>query len=287
MKEKVLIIGGSRFVGPYLLDLLQKDGCEITVFNRGNRENKYKNAKFVQGNRNENFSELKSQHYDTVYDMCAYNGEQTKKLIDEVKFDFLVHFGSIASYAKPQVFPVKEDQPTGEWFWGDYGRGKAECEEVLAASNISYASLRPTYILGAANFIDREKFIYGYLKNGKAIHIPGNGRALVQFVFVDEVAEALHLLGTKRLGGGFNCVGNECVTLIDLVTGMAGICGGKVNIKLDRPDENGGLDNELFPFANENGVFDNTKLKEAGIKFAPLFERLKKDWITFYSKSLG
>ena len=45
---KMLVIGGSRFVGPILLELLLKDKNEVTVFNRGNLRAEYKNTRFVR-----------------------------------------------------------------------------------------------------------------------------------------------------------------------------------------------------------------------------------------------
>lgn len=284
MKQRILIIGGSRFVGPLLLDLLQNDDCELTVFNRGTLDTDYGKATHIRGDRTKNFAALQGQHFDVVYDMCAYSAADTQKLLDEVDFDFLVHFGSVASYASPTTFPIKEDHPQGEWFWGTYGSGKAACEATLDRSGKPFASLRPTYVLGANNYVDREHFIYKRVKTGQPIKIPGNGRALTQFVFVDEVAKALYLLGTKKLRGAFNCVGDDYITLVELVEQMAQIAGGKANVVFDPQHDRGEWDDDIFPFANENFLFDNAKLKAAGLQFAPLLSRLRQDWTDFYSK---
>lgn len=49
MSEKAIVIGGSRFVGPYLLELLQTDDQDVTVFNRGNHLIDKDQIKFIQG----------------------------------------------------------------------------------------------------------------------------------------------------------------------------------------------------------------------------------------------
>ena len=279
----MLVIGGSRFVGPILLELLLKDKNEVTVFNRGNLRAEYKNTRFVRGDRKRGFAQLKGEKFDTVYDMCAYTGEDSENLLHQVKFDFLVHFGSVASYSRPVIFPVRESHARGEWSSGDYGRGKAECEAVLEKSGIKYATLRPTYILGDKNYVDREKFIYRKLLAGEEILIPGNGQALNQFVFSDEVAESLHLLGKKRAEGAFNCAGDDYISLVDLVGEMGRICGYEARIKFDPEHDGENLDESLFPFSNENFVFDNEKIKKKlGVKFFPLLAGLKRDWEKHY-----
>lgn len=288
MSNKVLVIGGSRFVGPYLLDLLSKDDNEITVFNRGTLSTTYPKASFVQGDRNLGFDSLKGRHFDVVYDTCAYNGEQTKRLLDEVDFDFLVHFGTVASYSLPTVFPVKESQAQGIWpCWGDYGKGKAGCEAVLASCDKKHAILRPVYILGPKNYCDRENFIYGKLTRGETILVPGDGQALNQFVFADEVAQSLYRLGKNKIEGAFNCAGDDCISLVDLVKEMAKISGKTAVIEFDLKHDREAWDEEIFPFANEKSIFDNQLIKKTlGITFAPLLARLKQDWESFYKDKL-
>ena len=83
----ILIIGGSRFVGPLLVSKLLKKGHKITIFNRGKIKSSYeKEIKFIQGNRNDGFN-IKD-NFNVVIDMCAYNGLHTEKAISELNFDF-------------------------------------------------------------------------------------------------------------------------------------------------------------------------------------------------------
>ncbi|MFA7300819.1 MAG: NAD-dependent epimerase/dehydratase family protein [Candidatus Shapirobacteria bacterium] len=288
MKNKILVIGGSRFVGPYLIDLLAKDDNEITIFNRGNFLTAYSNAKFVKGDRDNGFSELKGQHFDVVYDTCAYTGVQTKLVIDEVDFDFIVHFGTMGSYAETDIFPIKENHPQGIWpTMGVYGKGKAECEAVLSSSGKKYASLRPVYVLGPNNYCDRENFIYKKLVSGETIKIPGNGIGLNQFVFADEVAKCLYLLGKNKIEGGFNCAGNDYISLVNLVNEMAKISGTVPKIEFDMEHDGSNLDESLFPFSNENFIVDNQLIKKTlNIDFDSLISRLKKDWEEYYKNNL-
>jgi nucleoside-diphosphate-sugar epimerase len=287
MKDtSVLVIGGSRFVGPYLLDLLRGAGADITVFNRGTFSREYPNVTYIQGDRHHDFSKLDGMKFDVVLDMCAYVGADTKQLLAEVDFNFLVHFGTVASYGLPTTFPIPETHPQGEWFWGGYGSGKAECEDVLLKSGRPYASLRPTYILGEKNYMDRERFLYSHILAGKPLQVPGNGRALTQFVFANEVAEALFALGREQIPGAFNCVGDDAITLVELLEQMGKIANKTPVMMFDHEHDRGLWDDSVFPFANENFLFDNSKIKALGVKFAPLLEHLQSDWLNYYQRQL-
>ena len=282
-KQNILIIGGSRFVGPLLIQKLLSKGNKITIFNRGKIKSEYnKKVKFIRGDRNKDFSSIKNA-YDIVIDMCSYNGSQTKKALNELNFDFFIHFSSAAVYKKPHALPLTELSPIGDWpLWSDYNKGKVECEEVLAKSGIKYASLRPVYVLGQKNYCDREHFIYSRIKNNEPFILPGNGEAKIQFVFAEEVAESIALIAEKRLIGAFNCAGDETATLVDLVKTMGKIVGREPILQFNPSADGENFDISEFPFANENLVVSNDKIKDLGVNFAPLFESLKWDYESHY-----
>src|SRR4030095_7050699 len=182
----ILIIGGSRFVGPLLVSLLEKHS--LTVFNRGRIPVEYpENVEFIKGDRDEMFNIDKK--FDAVVDMCAYEGRQTKAAIEELDFSFFLHMSTAAVYRKSEIFPLNELSPIGEWpLWGEYNKGKVQCEKVLSESGLDYAAIRPVYILGPNNYAPRERFIYSRLRKGQEMILPGNGEALAQFVFAKDVA---------------------------------------------------------------------------------------------------
>lgn len=280
--QKILIIGGSRFVGPYLIKELLLKGDVITVFNRGIINTKYPaEVNFIMGDRNVGFNINK--HFDVVIDMSAYNGKQTEMALKELNFDFFVHFGTAAAYKKTEIFPLREDSPLGDWpLWGKYNKGKAECEQILEKNRVSYASLRPVYILGPNNYLPRESFIYSRIKSNSPIVLPGNGQTAVQFISVRDVAKSLAILAETRIAGAFNCAGDEIITLKGLVEEMAHIVGNKPVIQYNAYADGEKFNDQEFPFANENFICSNEKIKNTGIAFAPLKEFLKKDYESYY-----
>lgn len=281
-RKNILIIGGSRFVGPLLIEKLLRGGYGVTVFNRGRISQAYSNkARFIKGDRNSGFSF--SERFDAVIDMCAYSGEQTKRALDELKFDFFVHMSTAAVYRKSEVFPLTEESPIGPWpLWNSLNKGKAECEEALKESGVKYASIRPVYILGPKNYCDREHFIYSRIKSGLPIVLPGNGQALVQFVFAEEVAAVIALLVEEQVEGVFNCAGNEVITLRGLVEEMGEIMGIRPIVKYNPAADGEKFVFVEFPFANESLIISNEKIKGLGIKFTPLLKGLRRDYENYY-----
>ncbi|MBI2079503.1 NAD-dependent epimerase/dehydratase family protein [Candidatus Micrarchaeota archaeon] len=280
----ILIIGGSRFIGPILVDELLKNNHQITIFNRGNIKSNYgERINFIKGDRNDGFRKLRKPIFDAVIDMCAYLSEQTKAAIDQLSFDFFLNVGTAASYNMPQNLPLTEKSPLGDWsLWGDYNKGKVGCEKVLRESRIKFATIRPVYVLGPKNYVDREHFIYSKIKNQEPILIPGDGQALVQFVFAKDVAKSIALLAEGKKTGAFNCAGDEIISLVDLVNEMGKIVGKKPIIKFN-PDADGENFKEgEFPFANQSFFCSNKKLKKLGIEPTQLTKGLKENYENYY-----
>ncbi|KKT37375.1 MAG: mRNA-binding protein [Candidatus Gottesmanbacteria bacterium GW2011_GWB1_44_11c] len=269
---KILIIGGSRFVGPHLVKLLIARKHTITVFNRGVISTKYpKGVTFIKGDRDKGF--------------CAFIGSQTSRAIEELKFDYFLNFGTSASYQKTEIFPLAEESPIGDWpAFGDYNKGKVACERVLEKSGIKCGTIRPAYILGPKNYCDRENFIYSRIIKKIPLILPGNGLGVTQFVFVDEVALAIVALVEHRAQGAFNIAGDQIITNTGLVGEMGKIVGKEPIIQLN-PDAIGlNFKEEEFPFDNENLIVSNDKIKKYGIEFIPLIDGLRRDYKNFYQK---
>jgi len=266
MKMKILLIGGSRFVGPYIIERLLNRGHDLTIFNRGLLQSEYPiGTRFVKGDRNNGFNI--TERFDAVIDMCAYAGAQTENALRQLHFDFFLHFSTAAVY-----WPI----------WGYYNKGKVECEQVLEKSGFKYASIRPVYILGPKNYCDREHFIYSRIRNNRPIILPGNGQAGIQFVFAEEVAEAITTIAEKRAVGAFNCAEDEIITLIDLVKTMGKIAGKKPVLRFNPSADGENFDAAEFPFANENMICSNNSIKALGVKFRTLISGLKDDYENYY-----
>lgn len=279
----ILLIGGSRFVGPHIIRRLIAHGHTVTVLNRGTIIEQYQaDLTFIKADRNKGFAFLHDT-YDVVIDTCAYTGEQTQQALTDLRFNYFVHFSTVAVYQESQQFPLTEESQIGDWpVWGEYNLGKVACEQVLANSGVRYSMIRPVYILGQNNYCNREQFIYEHLRNGTPLQLPGNGQAINQFVFADEVAEAIVLLAEQQPIGAFNCAGDDYITLTGLVELMASIADVTPTITYNPATDGAGFNENEFPFANVNFIGSNQKLKDLGMTFGSLSANLTRDYTEYY-----
>jgi uncharacterized protein YbjT (DUF2867 family) len=104
-----------------------------------------------------------------------------------------------------------------------YFRGKAEIEEMITISGLSYAILRPTVIFGVEDVLINN--IAWLLRHCPVFAIPGSGDYRLQPVFVVDVAEMAVAAGVERGNTVVDAVGPEIYTFRELVQLIAGkIC---------------------------------------------------------------
>ena len=79
---RVLMLGGTGFIGPHFVNALTAGGHKITLFNRGKRDPEAKQGvEQLLGDRNDNLKSLEGRDWDVVIDNSGYTPKQVK-LID-------------------------------------------------------------------------------------------------------------------------------------------------------------------------------------------------------------
>ncbi len=106
-----------------------------------------------------------------------------------------------------------------------YFRGKAELEQAIRSSSLSYAILRPAVLFGEGDILINN--IAFMLKRFPLFAIPGNGEYHIQPIFVDDLAE-LAVEGGQRLDSyTVDAVGPESYTYRELVKMIRSAIGSK------------------------------------------------------------
>ena len=79
---KILVMGGTRFVGKSLVGKLLNNNYDIDIFTRGNKSNP-ENTNLIKGDRNniESILKIKDKKYDVIYDISGRELKQTKLLV--------------------------------------------------------------------------------------------------------------------------------------------------------------------------------------------------------------
>jgi len=220
MPKRILVIGGTVFLGPALVQAALNAGHTVTLFNRGVTDPElFPQLEKLRGFRSrdandQDLSALAHRHWDAVIDVWPYDPFMTASAAELLK-DRASHYlyvSSIAAYdsnafEKPGV---DESAPLESWASdaGQYSRGKAESERRLAEICGSRLTIvRPGPIKG---FRDDTPDLLTWLLRAQAgrRHIaPGDGSSPVELVDVNDVARFLTLAINRSIYGTFNLTG--------------------------------------------------------------------------------
>jgi len=111
---KILVMGGTRFVGKSLVGKLLSKNYDIDIFTRGNKSNPEK-TNLIKGDRNnsEDIVRLRNKKYDVVYDISGRELEQTKLLIENLdnSFQRYIYVSSAGVYKDNCELPLSEVDP--------------------------------------------------------------------------------------------------------------------------------------------------------------------------------
>lgn len=299
---KLLIIGGTKFLGRYLVESALARGHEITLFNRGlTNPDLFPDVEHLQGDRNEDLDVLRNRQWDAVIDTCGFTPGGVRKTV-EILADSINHYTFISSqsvyaaYTEPnqdENAPVQttsedlNDETNGE----TYGARKAACEQVAEkAMPNRVLSIRAGLIVGPHDYIDRFPYWVKRVSQGGEVLAPASPGRPVQLIDVRDLAE----WNIRMVEGGRTGIYNATGPDHKLTFGeFLETCQAA-----SRSDANFTWVSEEFLLANdvkswseipiwfpgEEGVnffsIDCSKAFQAGLKFRPLIETAKDtlDW---------
>ncbi len=226
---RILIMGGTRFIGVHLCRVLVAQGHEVVLFNRGNCPPPVNGIAQIHGDRRD-LAQLKAglegQEFDAIFDNTGRELVDTQPLVDMFKGD-IQHFVYVSSAG---VYHASEQMPHRETDAIDpksRHRGKFETERYLAESGIPWCSVRPTYIYGPHNYNPLEAWFFDRIARGRAIPIPGNGQWITQLGHVEDLAVAMAktLVSPAAKGQIYNISGDRYVTFDGLAQACAQAMG--------------------------------------------------------------
>lgn len=232
---RILVIGGTLFIGRELVSALLKAGHEVSVLHRKPKHALGKRVGNVLADRNDPASlkaALAGRSFDVVYDnvydwergTTAAHVEGTARLFN--RLDRYVFMSSVAAYGDGLNHHegdalAPDDHPEA------YVRNKAMSERALfrmrQRTGFPAVTLRPPFIYGSANPFYREAFFWDRLRDNRHIILPGDGRRLMQFVHVKDLVNAcLKVLEVPDAAGhAFNIANPKPLTQVEVVEAIA------------------------------------------------------------------
>ncbi len=237
---RILVIGGTLFIGKQLVKRLLAAEHDVTVLHRKGEHPFGKRVRNALADRNDAATvrtALTGQKFDAVYDF-AYDwergttGQQVEACARAIPGDLTryIFMSSVAAYG--DGLNHAEDEPlASEAHENPYVRNKASSERALFRmfheSKFPVVTMRPPFVYGPENPFYREAFFWDRLKAGRTIIIPGDGNRLMQFVYVNDLVEACIRALDKNTAPGraFNVADEKALTQIEVVNAFAKAAG--------------------------------------------------------------
>lgn len=226
---RILIMGGTRFIGVYLTQMLQELGHEVVMFNRGNRPVP-DGVGLITGDRtdpNQIKEKLAGEEFDAIFDNNGRELADTQPLAEifQGRVKHFVYMSSAGVYLKSDQMPHLETDAVDP---KSRHRGKFETEAFLLEQELPFTSIRPTYIYGPKNYNDLEAWFFDRIVRDRPIPIPGDGTHITQLGHVKDLAQAMTLIlgNSHAIRQIYNVSGDRYVTFDGLARACA-VAAGK------------------------------------------------------------
>jgi 2'-hydroxyisoflavone reductase len=242
---RVLVIGGTLFIGKLLVKRLLGAEHEVTILHRKAEHPFGRRVRNAIADRNDAASiraALSGMRFDAVYDIAydwergttAQQVEATAKAIpgDLSRYIFM---SSVAAYGDG-LNHAEDDPLASEIHSNDYVRNKAGSERALFRmyheSRFPVVAMRPPFVYGPENPFYREAFFWDRIRLNRPVIIPGDGNRLMQFVYVNDLVEACFNALAKHTAPGraFNVADDKPLTQVEVVNEFAKAMGKQASI---------------------------------------------------------
>lgn len=201
---RLLVLGGTVFLGRHVAAEALQRGHEVTLFHRGRHGGElFPEAEHVLGERGGDLAALSGRAWDAAIDTSGYEPADVARS-SALELRHLVFVSTCNVYPAWPAEPVDEDSPV--WSEGDdYGPLKAASERAArAAMPDRVASVRAGLICGPHDNIFRLPWWIQRIAAGGEVVAPGDPQRTVQLVDARDLAAWMVDLAEQRVHGSFN-----------------------------------------------------------------------------------
>ena len=288
---KILILGGTGFIGPHMVREALRRGHEVELFNRGRTNSElFPDLKLHVGDRDNGLASLEDGQWDVVVDNSGYvprHVEDSARLLAPVVSQYL-YISTVSVYGKVTE-PVTEDSALGtledesvEEVTGEtYGPLKALCEKrVLSEIGPDKTTiLRPTYICGPGDRTDRYTYWPVRTLRGGEMLWPGTPEDDIQIIDVRDLANFTVDCLEQGIMGTYNaCTPPRSFTMADMLEDCLAVTAAEMTPTWVATDFLNDNDVTMPIWEDPNGEMasllrvDSTRAEAAGLKYRPTRE---------------
>ncbi|MFT5142747.1 MAG: 2'-hydroxyisoflavone reductase [Rhodothermales bacterium] len=219
---RILILGGTGFLGPHLVHFALARGHKVSIFNRGKTEptmfpSLFGQVEHLVGDRASDLKSLETGEWDVVIDNSGRDQAWTRASAELLKdrVGLYMYTSSTGVYYPYMGMDIGEDTPLDTVVLDNddgssaYGVMKTFSEraarEVFGEGRATV--IRPTYIIGPGDTTNRFPYWSARLERGGRVLVPGKPDDAVQYIDVRDLTEFMIRLAERSTSGTFNVVG--------------------------------------------------------------------------------
>jgi 2'-hydroxyisoflavone reductase len=297
---RILIIGGTRFLGRHLVDAALARNHEVMLFNRGkSNPDLFPKLETILGDRETDVNKLQQagRHWDTVIDVAGYLPRIVRLSADILKSNVgrYIYISSISVYSNFRKVGINESDPVGkiddetteEITEETYGPLKALCERAVQDIYSERALIiRPGLIVGPHDPTDRFTYWPVRVARGGEVLAPQGPEAPIQIIDVRDLSDFVVKLIEENASGIYNATGPDYeLTIGKLLDVSRQLTGSNANIYwasvefLNQHKVQAWSDMPTWIPDDEEGVgfsrVNVAKAIAAGLKFRPLEQTVR------------
>lgn len=301
---KLLLLGGTGFVGRHVVDAALARGHTVTIFHRGRRAPPYAGVECIRGDRDLDIERLRGRTWDAVVDTCAYHPRSVdvaSHVLSGACERYLL-VSTISVYADPKAGGVDEDAPVAviddaavaacenvrepeigsmsSALGAAYGPLKARCERLVLGAFADRALIvRPGVISGPFDRSGRLAYWVDRVARGGEVLAPGEPNRVVSILDVRDLSDWMVSAIERHLAGVFNVTGEPDTTMLGLLRACIDATRA-ATARLTWVDERFLIDRGLTPWrdlplwldAAENPFFQvsDARARASGLRSRPL-----------------
>jgi 2'-hydroxyisoflavone reductase len=243
---RLLLLGGTKFLGRAAADEALRRGHELTLFNRGETNPElFPEAEHLHGDRDGGLDALRGRTWDAVIDPSGYVPRVVRASAELLR-DAVEHYVFVSSVSVYRDFSrpgfdesaprIKLEDPAVEEVMEYYGGLKALCEDVV--SDVfpgRSANVRAGLIVGPHDPTDRFTYWPTRVARGGEVLAPGRPDRPVEFVDARDLGAWLVTLAEQRTGGDFNAT-RSGLTFADVLDSCRRVSGADATVTwVDEP----------------------------------------------------
>ena len=235
--QRVLVIGGTLFIGRELVRRLMERGDQVTILHRGKSQLPAGTDEILCDRNDSSAVEdaLKGRAFDLVFDNVYdwERGTTAEQVAATASACGGVHryvfVSSVAAYGSGEN--CREDAPLGVGSDNPYIRNKAQSEAALFQMHrergFPAVTVRPPFVYGPENPFYREAFFWDRILRGRPVIIPEDGARPMHFVYVKDLVRAMLRAAETdaAIGQAYNIADAQPLTQVDAVRAFAAAAG--------------------------------------------------------------